>query len=178
MDVSQFDTATLTAIVQALDPRWRLFGQIIFSTGSRPIDVFNLSTDWCMIDKNILHVEWRLTKNLKSRGKRRAIAYDLIYTAEWPAELIVELRNQHSDFHSLGSRNTIAANFNAALKQTARKLSSATPTSTAFRDHLEQALRKAKVPANEIARMMLHSEDMGEAHYVPLIKQGNKASKK
>ena len=169
---------TLLKIVEALAPRWKLFGALLYITGSRPYDILFLHSTCVAVEKDGLMIEWRLTKEMKGRGKRYEVRYPFKYSTILSEALTVELREKDSTFESLGHVKSIAANVNGALRRACLALGEEVVTTSAFRDHMECALREDNVDKELISKMMHHDYDMGTAHYVPLVRQKNMAKTK
>lgn len=166
----------LMELVKRTPEEWRLFFQILLTTGARPFDLVFLHSKWMLYDDvtDELRIEWRITKGVAERGKRHDVVYPTKFSCPWPIEMQKALKLHNGTFEHLGHKKSIASNANSVLKRAVKSLGRKEPlnvTTSHFRDHMEGALRSGGVAPEIIERMMHHAFDMGTAHYTPLTSQ-------
>ena len=170
--VSATPVELLVEIVENAPEAWRLFFQIMFTTGARAVDIIFLHTKCVKYTKDALQIEWRLTKSIKERGKRHDALYPLKYSSPWPPPMQRALTMHDGTFEHLGHKGSIASNANSVLKRTVAKINKSSDipkiTTSNFRDRMEKALRDDGMDSSQIEQLMHHSFDMGTAHYTSL----------
>ena len=169
----------------------KAFLWLLLSTGCRPHSIWNVPLQSWIFEEDSVGVQWRLQKAQRQRAQRHDAEYFFAWSVKPSREVVEYLEGSTENNWSFNYPNvkSAATSINAKMKTIHDKLKKKTmtegtkeddeeriPTSSAFRDRMDQLLRDIKPPldSEDLKNLLDHTRKTSDAHYSVFAKDSTK----